>query len=326
MAHASDNEGVASFEFYVNEQFIVSSVPAESAGVRLGHAEAEFTPAGPGVYQISVVAVNSAGVTGSPATVTVTVSGEAEPVSPEEEPIETEPAVEEEPPAEEAPQEPPPEAPAPSQEVTISFYADPASVQAGSGCATLHWDVKGTEQVYWNGTAVYFRGMEERCNLCEAETHKLQVVKTDGSSEDHWVTINVNGSCSAPAEEPPSSGDVIIPEPIEIDDEGPYIHDYGAEPNRIMQSGISCSSIPYTTTVWAVVHDDSGIGSIHAHWSIGSESGVERMDEGWLGYGATIGPVSTSGKMSVYIVVTDVPGNPSQTSTFPVTVYDTCID
>jgi len=91
----------------------------------------------------------------------------------------------------------------PSADVTVSFYASPASVDAGS-CTTLHWDVAGTETVYLDGTSVYYRGMDERCP-CETESHTLQVVKPDGSSQEYYVTIEAYGSCSEPVEPPPPS-------------------------------------------------------------------------------------------------------------------------
>lgn len=88
----------------------------------------------------------------------------------------------------------------PSGEVSIEFFASPSSVDAGS-CTTLHWDVVGSENVSLNGTPVYFRGMEERCP-CETESHNLQVVKSDGSTVEEWVTIEAYGSCSEPPAEP----------------------------------------------------------------------------------------------------------------------------
>lgn len=324
MAHASDSEGVASIEFYVNGQFMQSVVPNPdpNAGTRLVNAEWEFIPAGPGLYRIEASAIDSGGNAGAPASATVTVSGDAEaPLATDKPP--TEPPGTEAPGTEPPATQPPPTEPPASGDVSVSFYASPASVSAGN-CTTLHWDVVGTDKVFWNGNAVYFRGMEERCP-CEVETHKLSVIKPDGSTQDYWTTIDVTGSCSAPPTDPPPS-DVIEPDPIEVDNEGPYIHDFGAEPNKIMKSGVSCTNYQNTTTVWVVTVDDSGIGSVTAYWSIGSESGTTPMAEGWLGYGGDIGPVSTSGTMSVYIVVRDVPGNVSQTSTFNVTVYENCIN
>ncbi|MFZ5908848.1 MAG: hypothetical protein ACOYYU_02385, partial [Chloroflexota bacterium] len=92
-------------------------------------------------------------------------------------------------------------------EVAVEFYASPSSVNAGN-CATLHWDVSGTEQVYLDGAFVYFRGMQDYCP-CESETHTLRVIAPDGASEDHSARIEVSGSCSAPpvTEPPPSDTD-----------------------------------------------------------------------------------------------------------------------
>jgi hypothetical protein len=300
-------------EFFVNGQPLPPAVlPVQDVGARLVHAEKEFTPSGPGVYQIQVRAIDSVGNTGPAAWVTVTVSGEAEPAPPEEEPIETEPAVEEEPPAEEAPQEPP----APLQEVTVSFYADPASVEAGSGCTTLHWDVVGTENVYLNGSFVYFKGMEEQCNLCESETHKLQVVKPDGSSEDHWATINVNGSCSAPAEEPPP-GDVVEPDPLDVEEPdkmAPIIVSTNISPSSIWHA--TCPNDPKTAISTINVYDNNGISYVKANWSVGGKSGVVNYSSSdgtnWTGQ---FKDIQATGTMTINGVVADT-ADPVNTTEF----------
>ena len=93
--------------------------------------------------------------------------------------------------------------------MTVSFYASPPYVNAGE-CTTLHWEVTGSETVYWNDTPVYYLGMEERCP-CETESHKLHAVKSDGSTVEQWVTIDVYGSCSAPVTEPPAPSDTSGP-------------------------------------------------------------------------------------------------------------------
>jgi hypothetical protein len=100
-------------------------------------------------------------------------------------------------------------------EVTVEFYASPSQVNAGN-CATLHWDVSGTDQVYLDGAFVYLRGMQEYCP-CESETHTLRVIAPDGASQDYTARIEVSGSCSAPpATEPPT-------EPPPSDTDGPSV-------------------------------------------------------------------------------------------------------
>ncbi|MFZ5908850.1 MAG: hypothetical protein ACOYYU_02395 [Chloroflexota bacterium] len=94
-----------------------------------------------------------------------------------------------------------------TDQVTVEFYASPSSVNAGN-CATLHWDVSGTDQVYLDGAFVYFRGMQDYCP-CESETHILRVIEPGGASKDYTARIEVSGSCSAPpvTEPPPSDTD-----------------------------------------------------------------------------------------------------------------------
>ena len=72
LAHASDSSGVSQFIFEVNDA-TVAEVTAD--GSRLGDASFEWNPPAPGIYIISVHAVNTDGDTGSIATARVTVGG-----------------------------------------------------------------------------------------------------------------------------------------------------------------------------------------------------------------------------------------------------------
>jgi uncharacterized protein YraI len=76
MAHASDGNGVDQFLFEVNGAAIAD---VDVIADRFGEAIIEWTPPGPGVYNISVQAVNSIGDTGSLATSRITVGGSATP-------------------------------------------------------------------------------------------------------------------------------------------------------------------------------------------------------------------------------------------------------
>ena len=73
-AHASDQDGIALFEFYINDAPLFA---IEADGNRLGEAIAEWTPTEPGIYQIDVRATDSNGNTGSKARAVVTVDGES---------------------------------------------------------------------------------------------------------------------------------------------------------------------------------------------------------------------------------------------------------
>jgi hypothetical protein len=76
MAHASDGNGVSQFILEVNGSSIAN---VGVNGSRLGEAIIEWTPPGPGIYNISVQAVNSIGDIGSVAISRVTVGGSATP-------------------------------------------------------------------------------------------------------------------------------------------------------------------------------------------------------------------------------------------------------
>jgi hypothetical protein len=104
-------------------------------------------------------------------------------------------------------------------QVTVEFFANPSEVDAGS-CSTMHWDVSGTETVYLDGTPVYVRGSQQSCP-CESETHTLQVVKADGSTEDYYATISAYGSCY----EAPPAESTTAPPPA--DTSGPTIKSVG---------------------------------------------------------------------------------------------------
>ncbi|NOY98282.1 MAG: SH3 domain-containing protein [Chloroflexi bacterium] len=71
-AHASDADGVASFEFYVNDT-LLSSV--SGSGGRLSEASIEWTPPGAGTYTVKARAVDTGGNAGSYATSVITVDG-----------------------------------------------------------------------------------------------------------------------------------------------------------------------------------------------------------------------------------------------------------
>jgi hypothetical protein len=140
LAHASDADGVASFEFFVDEESL-ATVPAD--GGRLAHATAGWNPTEPGTYTVRARATDSAGNTGSEATAVVAV-GELPQVSP-------------------TPSLAPEATPAgPGPEVQISFTSDRTDLGFGE-CAVLMWTVQGGEAVFLQGEPVPFSGDREVC-------------------------------------------------------------------------------------------------------------------------------------------------------------------
>jgi len=133
-AHASDLDGVASLEFYVNGTLLVR---APASGGILADATVAWDPSRPGVYTISARATDSQGNVGSESSAVVTVGELAG------SPVPT--------PAEAAP-----------GEVEISFTADRTELSPGE-CAILMWRVQGGEVALLNGESVPFSGESQTC-------------------------------------------------------------------------------------------------------------------------------------------------------------------
>lgn len=139
-AHASDADGVASFQFFVDDAPLVTT---SAEGGRLGTATVEWNPTAPGTYTIRARGVDSQGNAGSDATSVVTV-GELTQASPT-------PSL--------APEATPP---GPSAEVQIDFTADRTNLMPGE-CALLLWSVEGGEVVHLDGEPVAPSGEREVC-------------------------------------------------------------------------------------------------------------------------------------------------------------------
>lgn len=76
----------------------------------------------------------------------------------------------------------------------------------------------------------------------------------------------------------------------------------------------------------ATVTDDVGISSVVASWGVGGESGqVNLTSAGGNSYEGQIGPVNSTGTMTITIVVQDAAGNNAQTGALSVDVQN-CIN
>jgi hypothetical protein len=139
-AHASDADGVANIQFFVDDAPLVT---ASAEGGRLGTAMVEWNPTAPGTYTIRARGVDSQGNGGSEAASTITVG-----VLPQASPT--------------VPSPPEPGPPGPVGEVTIDFTADRTNLLRGE-CAVLMWTVEGGEAVHLNGEPVPPSGEREVC-------------------------------------------------------------------------------------------------------------------------------------------------------------------
>lgn len=75
--------------------------------------------------------------------------------------------------------------------VLISFYADRYTVDPRQKeCATIYWEVEGSQQVYYENVAVGRRGSRVECPM-QTTTYTLTVVLAKGSTTSQSVTITV---------------------------------------------------------------------------------------------------------------------------------------
>ena len=155
-AHASDADGVASFQFFVDDAPLVTTT---ADGGRLGTAMVEWNPTAPGTYTIRARGVDNQGNAGSDATSVVTV-GELPQASPT-------PAAE-------------------SGEGEIILVVEPDVVPPG-GCAVLHWQVNPPAEALLDGEGVPSEGEREVC--VEATTTYNLAVPERGQTQ--MATLHV---------------------------------------------------------------------------------------------------------------------------------------
>jgi hypothetical protein len=221
-AHASDAGGVASFQFFVDDELLVTA-PAD--GARLAEATAAWDPAVPGTYVIRARATDPQGNVGPEAISAVTV-GEPSQASPAVTPSPTyappaasatrtapastpsrqpsatatrqspdaTPSREPSPTATLAPptatRVPPTSTPTtPPPPNIVSLQADPPSLVAGE-CTTLSWAVEGTLSGVWlDGEGV---GQYDSRDKCPANTTTFTLVaRSLGGEDTDSVTVTV---------------------------------------------------------------------------------------------------------------------------------------
>jgi hypothetical protein len=191
--------------------------------------------------------------------------------------------------------------PPPPPEVTIDFWADPPYVNAGQ-CTTLYWLVEGVREVYVDGKPEVGQGSWQLCGLCEAETHNLQVVKRDGSTESRQVLIEVYGSCQTPEPPPPT------------DTTGPAIS--GLKPSEAeLDNHCTYCDPPCETDVYVNVVDPSGVAAVKLVYKKPGEATWNNMSMTQVGgdsYKATVNAHGwNSGTLEFYVRAYDNRDNAS---------------
>ncbi|TKJ30500.1 MAG: hypothetical protein CEE40_04695 [Chloroflexi bacterium B3_Chlor] len=145
-AHASDADGVASIEFFIDE---TSLTTASADGGRLADAMVEWNPTEPGHYTVRARATDSQGNVGSDATSVVTVGLLPTPSA---------------------------TAPPAPDESEMLFFVEPEAIPVG-GCAMLHWQVYPPVDALLDGEGVPSEGEREVCPET-TRTYELLVPET----------------------------------------------------------------------------------------------------------------------------------------------------
>ncbi len=297
-AHASDEDGVASIQFYVGE----SPVQTVSAGgTRLGEAAIEWMPPGPGTYLIGASAVDGQGNSGSRAVAQISVGEVVITLTPT---ILIEQGV----------------TITPTFTPTITFTPSPTVPPAPSAPSfTLDKNANCRE-----GPGTAYEADE---TLMQGETVPIQgrnadnswlLVTKPGASRNCWVSvvtgqihgdINTVQYASAPPPPEPEAGE-------SSGDTPPRISSVNLNPPSIHAQ--SCGGEPTKATISAVVTDDGGIKYVAARTSSGAEIAMSPVGGGT--YQAVIGPFYDAGKISIVIVASDNTGNSAKSGQITLTI------
>ena len=328
-AHASDADGVASLEFYVNGALLVRS-PA--AGEMLENATAGWNPSAPGVYTIAARATDSKGNVGPYAEAVVTVGTVHASPTPLPTGRPTEEVVTQETPSPRPPSSPAPTGTArpptprptsaqptrtpvpptrtpprptatpqpPVRRAEIAYFeANPSTINA-TQCSTLSWGVEYAAAVYLDGQGVIDHGTQQ---VCPASTTPYTLyARSTGGDDTRTVTVTVIEAATAT--------------PI-VDTAPPDVSGLDADPASICANG----EIPgKQTTVSVNVYDPSGVAGVVAYWTLASQSGQAPMTpiDGGV-YEVVLGPFDDTGNLVITVVARDTVNN-STPPVGPITV------
>jgi hypothetical protein len=264
-AHASDVDGVASFELFVDGTLLIQ---APAGGGMLADTTVGWNPSAPGVYTISARATDSQGNTGPESTAVVTVGelGDSPPPLPTARPTEetvtpevlspsptfspvptgtpVPPTATPVPPT--ATPVPPTVTPTtPPPPTIVSFQSNPVQVQEGE-CTTLSWAVEGfITEVWLDGEGVRDHDSRDRC-----------------PSETMTYTLRARGL----------GGEVSASLTVSVitDTEGPSIGNVGQSVNSVY-----CLTAPMEIEISARVRDPSGVRSVELFCTWSGAGGEE---------------------------------------------------
>ncbi len=343
-AHASDANGIASFEFYV-ENVLLSSV--SGSGGRLSEAAIEWMPPAPGNYTIKARAINRSGNPGGYATSQITINAGLSLMTPTSAVTATPSAMVDANPLCRLEQLSAPELLEPadgadtatpvhfawrdtaldchpqSWRIDISELADFSDV--GWGFGTLdhleterEWPLPAGLCYYWRVLAYI---PDEVGPPSAARRFCIPATPTATFTPTLLSTATITPMPPAtftPTLPPaPTFTSTAVP-----DITPPFFIGVTVSPDKILTQGNGCSSYARTTLAEAhVVDAESPIASVWAQWSVGAESGKPTLSSiGGDYYQVTIGPVNTVGTLYITLYAQDMAGNIAQSSTLSVNV------
>jgi hypothetical protein len=336
-AHASDPDGVASLEFYVDGTLLVSS---PSGGGVLEHSTVGWNPSRPGVYTVSTRATDGQGNVGAAAKAVVTVGEVASPSSPVPSvgpasspmppaatalpptatslPPTTTPVLPTTPPI--PPTQtpvpptftPPPPSPTPPPPSIVSFQANPGQVAEGQ-CSTVSWRVEGNPSaIYFDGEGVTSPDSRSRCPS-ESTTYTLSA-SGPGGEVSQSLTVTV---IQSPSPTPTEPTDVTPPAITNVNLSESRLHTLAS------CNGGTC---PCSLVIRARITDESGVWAVAAELKLGgSPAGTILMSQSSPDfYEAQVGPFTQGGDLVITIIAQDYKANTAK-AVSNVTVYETCL-
>lgn len=290
-AHSSDSDGITSIEFYLDEY---SLVEVSSSGRRMGEAFYSWTPPSAGVYTIYAVAIDNEGNRGMPASSSITIGNQfakvlpSEPQPPVEDALDEE--EEEDPIQMELPEEPS-ENPGiiPIRAINCRDFPDLVS--------NIIDFLEKDQPAIVVGRLVN--------NTWYLVTHPIRRINCWVSASLVTTTGDFNQvpvlQVQAPQQPPPPPEQPPSPP---TDTTAPTIMSVSISPTTIYQQGCIGDQQTAVLTVEAV--DLGGIAFIEAAWTNGS---VNLSYVGGYAYQGTIGPINTTGAVTIYGSAVDSAGN-----------------
>ena len=330
-AHASDQDGVGRFEFYLNDKPLVKI--AGDGGI-LSSASTQWNPPGPGHYQVRVRGVDTKGNPGDFTTAAIQVG--VLPASKTPAPAATATAVLiTNTPAAAAKSDTPTPAPQVVQTTSTPGEAQGITIQArtNANCRKGPATVYEIEDVLHQDESARIEGRNQ-------DNSWVWIVSPSVSGGHCWVAIEVGtvagnlnkaGVVSAPPPPiittvaPPTEPPNIITTTAPLPPAPPAVTMTILE-NALLNDGNPCTNHPKTTTIRADVQSSGSISQVTLNWNQNGAAGSSAMGlSGGNSYTGTLGPFANPGTVAVRVEAVDNTGQTGASSGGSVDVSSACI-